>query len=192
MKFILLFCLGFTSISVWSQTTEGIAYADNLDFNWGMFRGNANQSHIHQIGEHTAAITVSTISYTTELRNHQAKIRITAIFNPQESWTLYPHLENPEEALNHEKRHFQICEIYARKFRQQVTKTSFKQKTFNAEVEKIFNKLITEYRAEQDRYDLETKHSLNEQQQALWNARIDKDLQALKDFTRTELTITLN
>jgi len=157
-----------------------------------MFKGKANLNHINEFGQHTAAVTVSTISYSSELRGHQVKINITALFNPQESWTIYPHLEHPDEALDHEKRHFQICEIYARKFRQSVSKTRFSQKSFHKEMESIFNKITGEYRAEQKRYDLETEHSLNVRQQEIWSEKIDKELKALSVYNKSDFAITLN
>jgi hypothetical protein len=157
-----------------------------------MFKGKANTGLLNQFGNQTAAVTVSIISYSSELRNYQAKINITALFNPEKSWTLYPHLEHPDEALNHEKRHFQICEIYARKFRQVVSKTKFSQKNFHSEIENLFHKITGEYRVEQERYDKETVHSLDRQQQEIWNLKIDKELKALAEYSESDLTITLN
>jgi hypothetical protein len=157
-----------------------------------MFKGKANPAHLDQFGNATAAVTVSIISYSSELRNRQVKINITALFNPEKSWTLYPNLEHPDEALNHEKRHFQICEIYARKFRQVVSKTRFSQKNFHEEIENIFKKITSEYRDEQSLYDKETIHSLDRQQQVIWNSKIDKELKALTEYSESFLTITLN
>lgn len=192
MKFILIFCFVLVVQPSWSQTSNAIEYSDKGPFNWSMFKGKVKPEHLTSFGGHTAAVTVSTISYTSELRNYQAKINITALFNPQESWTLYPHLEHPEEALNHEKRHFQICEIYARKFRKMVSVTRFNQKNFHPEIEYIFKKITEDYRAEQNRYDQETKHSLDAHQQAIWNAHIDKELKNLSAYNKSDLSITLN
>ena len=192
MKFILIFCLGLTSFTIRSQTSNAIEYSPTGPFNWSMFKGKVNTTHLDQWGNHTGAVTVSSLSYTTEVRNHQAKIKITALFNPNESWTKYPHLEHPDEALNHEKRHFDICEIYARKFRQVVSQTQFHQRTFNTEIENIFKKLTADYRAEQNRYDRETDHSINKKEQAVWNTLIDKKLKELKDYEKNSLTILLN
>jgi len=192
VKYIIIFCFAIVSLTSWAQSSNAIEYSPAGPFNWSMFKGKVNTTHLDQWGNHTGAVTVSSLSYTTEVRNHQAKIRIVALFNPNESWTKYPHLDHPDEALNHEKRHFDICEIYARKFRQVVSQTQFHQRTFNTQIENIFKKLTADYRAEQNRYDQETEHSINKQEQTVWNSLIDNKLKALKDFEEKSLSINLN
>ena len=192
MKLILLYCFCLISSAALSQASNAIAYSDNHVFNWNMFKGKVNTAHLDQFGNHVAAVTSSIISYSSELRNYQVKINITALFNPEKSWTLYPNIEHPDHALNHEKRHFQICEIYARKFRQEVSKTQFSQKNFHSEIESIFKKITGEYRDEQSLYDKETIHSLDRKQQEAWNSKIDKELKALAGYAGSSLTITLN
>jgi predicted secreted Zn-dependent protease len=192
MKYSFIPGFVFIFFSIAAQKTAGIEYSPTGPFNWSMFKGKVNTTHLDQWGNHTGAVTVSTLSYTTEVRNHQAKIKIVALFNPNESWTLYPHLEHPDEALNHEKRHFDICEIYARKFRQAVSHTQFPQRTFDKEIENIFKQLTTEYRAEQNRYDYETQHSINKEQQAKWNKSIDQQLVNLTQFKDPNLVLSLH
>jgi hypothetical protein len=192
VKLILLFCLCLTFYIADAQPSKPIAYAEIGAFSWSLFKGKSNTAHLDQFGNHVGAVTVSTIGYSFKLSNHLVNINIVALFDPQTSWTLYPHLEHPEEALNHEKRHFQICEIYARKFRQTVSKTQFHQKNFNSEIENIFKTITGEYRDEQNRYDKETAHSLNREQQEIWNTKIDQELKTLAGYSESDLTITLN
>jgi predicted secreted Zn-dependent protease len=64
-----------------------------------------------------------------------------------------PKALSPDEALNHEKRHFDICEIYARKIRKAISLAQVDRKHFNEQVDYIFKKIVVDYRAAQNRYD---------------------------------------
>jgi len=191
MKFLLVLTFGLFSITLFSQETAGIEYSPTIAFNWDMFKGKVNPEHLDAMGKNTGAVTVSSLSYKTEVRGTTAKVKISATFLPWESWTLYPKLSHPEEALNHEKRHFEICEIYARKIRQAVSRTHFLHGHFNEELYAIFKKLSEEERREQSRYDLETEHSTNNAEQKKWDARIDAQLKTLSDYHSPFVTVIL-
>jgi len=191
MKLLLALCFGLFSVALFSQQTAGIEYSPTGMFDWDMFKGKVNPQHIAEMGKNTGAVTVSSLSYRTEINGSAAKIKISAIFNPLESWTRYPKLNHPEEALNHEKRHFDICEIYARKIRQIISQTHFNRGNFNEELGYLFKKLVKEYRAEQYRYDHETEHSIDADEQKKWNTIIDSQLDALSDYSSTIITVTL-
>ena len=193
MKFILPLLFSLISLAGWSQSSKGIEYSANGAFNWDMFKGKINPKHIAQMGKNTGAVTVSALSYETlGNKGNQVSLKICALFMPHESWTRYPKLYDPEEALNHEKRHFDICEIYARKFRRLVSQTSFTYRNFSSQLNYLFKKTMAEYRAAQADYDHETHHSLNDQLQDHWNDKIDKELAALEDYSETVITVTLN
>ena len=189
MKFLLALSICLTAAMIHAQDMAGIEYSPDGDFNWSMFKGKINPRHIAQMGANTGAVTVSSLSYKSEMYGHQAKIRVSAMFNPEESWTKYPKLYHPEEALNHEKRHFDICEIYARKIRLAIDRTHFDKRHFNDELDAIFKKLVTEYRATQARYDRETKHSIDEDQQARWNKLIAQDLRVLSVYADRTVSV---
>lgn len=142
------------------------------------------------MGENTGAVTVSSISYTAQqISPQEATVTITARFHPQESWTRYPHLTKPEEALEHEKKHFELTEIYARKLRKLVSNSRYSSARFKDEINKQFTDLVTQHRAEQVRYDHETNHSINHPQQIKWNARIDEQLASLTSYSESIVSI---
>jgi hypothetical protein len=192
MKFLLALIFGLCSLVINAQETAGIEYSPTGNFNWSMFKGKVYPHHIAEMGSNTGAVTVSSLSYESEVNGRIAKVRISAMFNPLESWTKYPKLYHPDEALNHEKRHFDICEIYARKIRQAVSQSHFNRGNFNQELENQFRKIVAEYRSAQSRYDRETKHSMDAEQQKKWNAMIDSQLKTLSYFSNPTVTITLN
>ena len=193
MKLVLLFFLTLTSLFVSAQPTEGIEYSPTGIFHWGMFRGKINPDHIREMGANTGAVTVSSLSYKmVEVKGKHVSLKVTAQFHPHESWTRYPELYHPDEALEHEKRHFDICEIYARKFRQLLINSQWNNRTFDNNLRASFKKLVTEYRAAQARYDRETHHSIDMAEQEAWNHRIDEELEALAAYSDTMVTIKLN
>ena len=192
MRFLLALTFCLFSVFLFSQETTAIEYSPSGAFNWSIFKGKVNPHHIAEMGKNTGAVTVSSLSYKSELRGRSARIKISALFLPYKSWTRYPKLEHAEEALNHEKRHFDICEIYARKIRQEISNARFNRYNFNVEVGSIFKKLVTEYRAMQTRYDHETRHSVDKEQQKKWNTYIDSQLASLSDYSHSTVAVTLN
>ena len=193
MKVILIFLLSLTSLLLTAQPTEGIEYSPTGIFHWGMFRGKINPDHIREMGDNTGAVTVSSLSYQmVESKGKNIKLKVSAQFHPTESWTRYPKLYHPDEALNHEKRHFDICEIYARKFRQLLAQSNWTNRNFDANLRASFKKLVAEYRSVQAKYDRETEHSIDVAQQENWNERIDRELAELAAYSETIVSIKLN
>ena len=144
------------------------------------------------MGHNTGAVTVSSLSYTTLQTNPaQSTVNITARFHPEESWTRYPQLKDEKEALKHEEGHLDITEIYARRIRQMVTQMRFKSKTFKDQLRTLFQEMAQKHSDEQIRYDRETDHSINKEEQAKWNAWIQKELKDLSAYTDPDIVLTL-
>ena len=193
MKMMFSLLLLLSSIYGYSQQPALIEYASITQFNWGLFQGKINKEHLATMGHNTGAVTVSSISYTTQQTSpKEASVVITARFHTQDSWTKYPNLPNPDIALNHEKRHMQITEIYARQLRQLVTKTKFTARHFTKELDRLFIEEAKKHREEQNRYDRETGHSTVGEQQKKWDKQIDDSLAALAGYSSTTLKISLH
>lgn len=194
MRYYGILFLLLLSISIYAQGPNGgIEYADAGKFHWGLFRGKINHQHIAEMGSNTGAVTVSSLSYSTVKFTSTAVIlKISAKFHPQESWTRYPKLRNPGHALNHEKRHFDICEIYAREIRKRISETTFTRRNLNAQLKTIFAELTQKHSAEQSKYDHETDHSIDHEEQDEWNNEIEQRLAALAAYSDTVVVIPLN
>jgi hypothetical protein len=193
MKLITSLCLLLCPFLLCAQNTGLIAYSADGEFHWGMFRGKVKPGLVTEAGKNVAAVTVSSLSYQTfDITSRSAKVSIAAFFNPKESWTKYPRIPNPEEALIHERRHFDICEIYARKIRQEVSQNRFHHGNFNQKLDAIFKRFAGEFQSEQQKYDHETSHSLNKEVQLKWNAMIDAQLDALSAYEENVVTVVFN
>lgn len=107
------------------------------------------------------------ISFTTEVHAH---------FYPEQSWY------KPEWAdthiLGHEQLHFDITELFSRKFRKRISllKTT---NDVNKRLKTIQKSINSELAAFQNQYDSETDFSRNIEAQLQWEIFVEKELKKL-------------
>ena len=87
-----------------------------------------------------------------------------------------------ESVLHHEQLHFDICEVYGRKFYKLVLALESQNNLSVKRLEKEFDSLQIEYEAYQTLYDKETDHSTNGEMQRFWNQKISDELAELKAY----------
>jgi len=190
MKWPTIFCIVLSTSGLFSQQAPLIEYSTVTSFNWDMFKGKINIQHLNEMGDNTQAVTVSNLTYAASaITDKSATIKVVAEFNPNESWTRYPKMERQEIALDHEKRHFDITEIYARKIRKALTTGQFTSRHFIDTMDNLFKDLTSQHRAEQQKYDHETMHSMDAAQQKKWNKWIDEQLEVLSDYSKTSIVV---
>lgn len=103
---------------------------------------------------------------------------IQPYFIPSLSWVRY---QNPE-LLAHEQVHYDIIKLFACDLRQQLKNTDFSTENFIDEIEVIVTQLSEYYTELQLRYDEETEHGKNKEQQRLWEVHIYEELNRLSDY----------
>ena len=89
--------------------------------------------------------------------------------------------------LVHEQLHFDITELYARKFIKRVQDEVVKSKNIQSNLTTIGNEVIFDLQIEQDRYDAEIYRDSTKQSQ--WNNRIKERLDSLADFEQKKILI---
>ena len=165
---MLLNFLGFAQ-----EIEEGILWDENKRLGWADFRGKVPPAAV------PAATTASGISYTytANLLHHEVKLdfEVNAYFYPNESW--YKRSVCNEIILAHEQLHFDIAELFARKMRNRLRRTSFSDDV-KAEVRRIYQDILQELKDFQDQYDWETNFSRNLEKQMEWNKKIEEALKA--------------
>jgi hypothetical protein len=155
----------------YGQEDQVILWSPTKKLTWSDFKGRPSNI------SGAAAITASGISYSFSAQGTKDKMeldfKVETHFYPNNSW-YKPKLANPI-ILGHEQLHFDISEVYARKFRQILAKTKF---TGNAksEVKSIYRNILLELNDYQKQYDSETNFSRDTVQQLIWNKRIKKAL----------------
>jgi predicted secreted Zn-dependent protease len=93
--------------------------------------------------------------------------------------------------LNHEQGHYDITEIFARKMRQELSIKKYRRKNVQVKIEAIMNKYIEKKNECQDKYDIETNHSLNTDSQKKWTEYIRSQLIDLLKYSNPNVTIRL-
>ncbi len=150
-----------------------ISWNSNYKLKWSDFKGKP-EAYSSEV-----AMAATSIQYYTEISNNQFKYTIAPYFYPNISWSK----KNAQfdKVLAHEQLHFDITELYARKMRQ-----AFSNKVKSAKDHKlassIFDKIMKDWDEEQERYDRETNHGINDEQQQKWILYIEQQLNTLSDF----------
>lgn len=157
MKFFLIHLFLFIGINpMFSQ--ENISWNDSISFDWSYFKAKPPISTM-------AATTACKISFDLSCNNNVVKYNVQAVMIPKDSWVK---LEKASATLlEHEKTHFALTEIYARKIRKAFNTYKY---GCNA-IEKyavIAKALMKELNILQIKYDKETNHGIDLQRQVYW------------------------
>lgn len=104
------------------------------------------------------------------------EVFISAQFLKDKSWVKPEALTNYH--LGHEQLHFDITELYVRKFRQVIEDLEFSCGDLNS-VQTISNQIMQECQEMQLQYDRDTKYSLHQSKQVEWEAKIKTELSEL-------------
>lgn len=150
-----------------AQEEEAILWHPELRLSWANFKAEPIED------SKIAATTASGLSYqfstTEEDGKYELDYTISTFFYPDRSW--YQPKICDEVILSHEQLHFDISELFARKMRNIMDKTTF-TKNVKAEVKAIYRQINKELAEFQQVYDNETNYSRNIEQQLSWNQKI--------------------
>lgn len=129
--------------------------------------------------------------------------KVPALFDKNTSWMVYFDKKHSGDldvewmnhragtyGLAHEQKHFDITELYARKIRRM-----FCEEVNRGNLNRVDNMLqhyLTEWEEFQDRYDSETQHSLDTTMQQKWDAKIERMLHELSNYSASEGEVRLS
>ena len=153
-----------------------IAWSTDYELKWTDFQALPKNS------SHLDAYTMLGISLEVVSQNNgNVDMGVFGYFEKDKSWVKAG--EKTDNLLNHERKHFDLCEIYRRiLIKRLVAGNPYTVDNFNKRVGDTFNKTFQEYTKEQERYDFETNHSQKKEQQAQWNNAIVKRLNDLEKY----------
>ena len=150
---------------------ETITWSPARKLTWSDYKGTPNPS------SDAAASTATYLGLTYNIRNNQFTYEITCLFSQTKSWGRHKN----DHILAHEQGHFDIAEIHARKLYKAMKQYAYNEKTFRQKVGKIYQDITREKEIMQAQYDQETNHSINKEQQAVWQEKIAKLLEEYAD-----------
>ncbi len=171
---LLFFC------TVQAQEKPSILWGEHYKLVWADFKKVSNPT----LDKNAAAVTSSGITFSFSSKKTAIKLvdfnyKVVADFYPNESWYLKG--KETDIILAHERLHFDITELFARQLRQRIEMFEF-TKNINQEMKRIHRKIIKELNVYQERYDLETNHSLNLEIQLQWQNKVASKLKALNAY----------
>lgn len=117
-----------------------------------------------------AAITATSLNYYFVYHGNSVSISTIAVFYKKESWLNKEMVDDYNYVLKHEQGHFDIAEVYARRL--QVALNNYIATNAKGDMQNIYDEIVTEQKAMQQRYDKETRNSTNARKQREWNKRI--------------------
>lgn len=180
-----VFLLSLFLLSFYQKKDERIIWSKDRLLTWEDFKGKAPGSGPY------GAITFSGIGRDFIYNNGLITLNTGAFFYPKKSWV--KEKARNEYLLKHEQVHFDITEIYARKFRKKILETKFKANGDKAKKKllSLYSVVYKKWRAYQDLYDKETTFPINKAKQLEWNDRIARELKELEAYSEPEIIIKL-
>ena len=160
------------------QQDRSMTWSDDLQLQWEDFNGTPTR------GTTVVAVTASGLSFgfstkMTETQLVDYTAFVDAHFYPDKSW--YVKERANSVILDHERLHFDITELHARKFKLRIAQTKFDLR-INSQMERIHNTITDELRQMQQKYDTETDHSQNVDKQKEWQKFIKVQLDKLSYY----------
>ena len=141
---------------------------------------NGQRTTIHT---ETDAYCYHQLSFHAEEKMDSIIFEVVNSFDPSLSW----HQTNSLYILNHEQRHFDLAEVYARRFRRYLKDSVH---AFNRQQQQqLFQRFLNEDKSAQDLYDQQTDHSINTSIQEAYNQRIDSMITELDVYAGVRVAI---
>lgn len=155
-----------------------ISWNTSYSLSWSDFNATPN----YKVS--AAAITASGITFGFSVKETETRVisfttEVYAHFYPKKSW--YKPGIADKHVLSHEQLHFDITELFARKFRKEISflKTS---NTIKKDLRNLHKKINKELSIMQDTYDDESNYSRNKELQTKWQLFINQELQKLSKY----------
>ncbi|WP_010520716.1 DUF922 domain-containing protein [Aquimarina agarivorans] len=172
--FLLFFSIQLVAQNNENSTKKRVTYSQQPKLTWESFKGFMPSNT-----DFAASVNTGIgfkWSYSTNQNKIDLQYEVESYVQPYFSWV--DENEKDVELLKHEQLHFDITELFARKFRKRLDEYEFGRNIRKA-MQKIHGDIEFERIQMQEAYDSETAHSKNEEQQLIWELKIAK---LLKDF----------
>lgn len=148
---------------------------------WADFKGKPD------LNSKRAAISDCRITSAMKGKKDSILFTVESFINLNGSWVK----ENQKNdlILKHEQGHFDINEIFARKFRKALKEKKVNKGTINSEFRGMQSEYFNLLNKEQALYDSETDHSTNTEKQLEWDKKISSELKELEQYGSATITV---
>jgi hypothetical protein len=169
------------------SNAQELTYSDSLEFSASLFRLQYDPVP-HGIKK-GAELGTTIRMVKKKIYMDSVVFEVPAIMDPDRSW-IRPDLEGSEDVLAHEKIHFCISELYARKLRKKLREGGqYSRSNYDCLTKIMYRNTKVEWRSSQRRYDEETRHGADPEMQKKWEAAILEELEGLKEYANPKITL---
>ncbi|RXJ50550.1 DUF922 domain-containing protein [Gelidibacter gilvus] len=161
-----------------SINEDVLEWQENVQLKWSDFKGQPKD-----LGD-IVAITSSGISFRFSIKENNHTVtgfdtQVKAHFYPKRSWV---HKKKASDhILAHEQLHFDITELYVRKFKKEIIHLDI-SKNIKRDLNNTYERINKDMSAMQKTYDTETNYSRNVIAQSAWKKKIDDALTIYSDY----------
>ncbi len=169
---VIIFCclvIYFQTIAQ-TQNQDTINWRVNYKLKGDDFKGTPDSNSVN------AAVSSTAINYKIIKKDSFIDVIVYCSFNKLWSWNKY---KSEKAILKHEQGHFDISELFARKFRMLVRKGKFKD---NSDAIVLYSKIMAERELFDTQYDNETDFSNDSKKQLYWNNKITLEINKLNAY----------
>lgn len=163
-------------------STELIKWSADKKLTWNDFQGKPTLK-----SKVSKAVTWTKLKGRPEVFDDRIEYDYSCYFNKERSW----HIGSPSsKLLNHEQGHFDIAEVYARKFRKALSQhVSTNMEATRNFLDSLEISIENDEKKLTDVYEMETDSSRNTQGQARWDLKIKMLLEETKSHSNTLVII---
>ncbi len=166
---VILICIfGFQASALKSQNSK-IYWNENTQLEFSDFRG-------YPTYRSAAAMSYCGIKYNSCGISKNPTYSVSAYFEPKNSWVWSNY--KYDYVINHERLHFDIAEIYARKLRKYFAENQVSIRNSK----RVYQQFFKAYEQFQNTYDEATQHGTNKKKQSEWKEKIKNELHQLNRF----------
>lgn len=165
--YILVLSLLVPAISQAQDKSEELLNWSSRKLSWSDYKANPNP------GSDAAASTTTYLAISYNISTKGFSYKIQSRFSKTRSWGRH----KSDYILSHEQGHFDIAEIFARKLNKAMSEYNFDRKSYQKDLNKIYQEIVDGKEEMQNEYDEETNHSINKEKQAKWLEKIEKLLE---------------
>jgi len=169
---IRLLFLSFFWTNLYAPPAHLIDWKASRKLTWDDFKGKVvpNSSN--------AALSSTSIHFSYGYGDKGFTYSISCQFDKNRSWV---RVRN-NYILAHEQAHFDIAELHARKLKKAISKYRYNENTVSDDLNNIYEDIMNQHHDAQSKYDKETDHSRNPDQQAFWLKKIREELAGSQEF----------
>ncbi len=165
------------------QNSNRILWSPDKKLNWAQFKGVPDTISAESAATKTR-IEVDVIS-----QKQIVEFNVPCFFESNKSWSM----TNDSAILVHEQIHFDIAEVAARNLRKELCELKYTNgMNIKSTVKDLYHKNIKFLISFQTKYDNETNHSRNKNNQKIWGERVSELLKNLKNYSKTRFAVKLD